>query len=132
MKNATKGTIIKASALVLDVAAPLAATCSQFPFWVEKSSAATVSGLFIVFAILSAIPFIKQIKDYFKSPSAWSLWLVLAAVTLAVRHVIEQMTLIALVGAAANLAGAALHKWGEQVAEKPDKIVEIITEEERT
>lgn len=121
MRNVTKGKVIKTSALVLDVAAPLAATLSQFPIWVEHSSAATVSGCFVVFALLSAIPLIRAIKQYLKSPAAWLLWAVITAFVLALRVIIDQMAIICLVGLIANLCGAGLHKIGTIVEAKPDK-----------
>ena len=47
---------LKALALAIDVGGPLVATMTQFPLWIERSAEATVSGLFVVFAILSAVP----------------------------------------------------------------------------
>ena len=128
MKNTTKGKICKITALTVDVAAPLAATISQFPIWVDKSSAATISGLFLVFAFLSAIPFMKQIKAYLKSPSAWSMWCIILVLFVALRNIIDQMLIVCLVGLIANACGAGLHKAGEYIEKKPDKI----TEEEDT
>lgn len=113
MKRTTKGKIIKVSALVLDVGAPLAATISQFPIWVEKSAGATISGLFVLFAFLSAIPFLKQIKTYFKSPSAWVMWLIIFGALFALRAIVDEMVLICAVGAIANGFGAGLYKIGE-------------------
>lgn len=121
MRNVTKGKVIKTSALVLDVAAPLAATLSQFPFWVQKSSAATVSGCFVVFALLSAIPLIRVFKEYLKSPAAWLIWTFLTVFVLALRVIIDQMAIICVVGLVANLCGAGLHKIGVYVEAKPDK-----------
>lgn len=122
MRNVTKAKVIKTSALVLDVAAPLAATLSQFPIWVERSSAATVSGCFVVFALLSAIPLIRVIKEYLKSPAAWLIWTFMTVFVLALRVIIDQMAIICLVGLIANLCGAGLHKIGNYVEAKPDKI----------
>lgn len=121
MRNATKGKIIKTTALVVDVAAPLAATLSQFPVWVDKSSTATVSGLFVVFALLSAIPLIRVIKQYLKSPAAWLVWTVITVFVIALRNIIDQMFIICLVGLVANLLGAGLHKIAEKVESLPDK-----------
>lgn len=120
MKNVNKGKALKISAVALDVAAPLAATISQFPIWVDKSSAATVSGLFLVFAFLSAIPFMKQIKAYLKSPSAWSMWCIFLVMFIALRNIIDQIVIIAFVGLIANCGGAGLYKWGESIEQKPD------------
>lgn len=122
MRNVTKAKVIKTSALVLDVAAPLAATLSQFPIWVERSSAATVSGCFVVFALLSAIPLFRVVKEYLKSPAAWLIWTFMTVFVLALRVIIDQMAIICLVGLIANLCGAGLHKIGNYVEAKPDKI----------
>ncbi len=122
MRNVTKAKVIKTSALVLDVAAPLAATLSQFPIWVERSSAATVSGCFVVFALLSAIPLMRVIKEYLKSPAAWLVWTFMTVFVLALRVIIDQMAIICLVGLMANLCGAGLHKIGNYVEAKPYKV----------
>lgn len=113
MKRTTKGKIFKISALVLDVGAPLAATVSQFPVWVDRSAGATISGLFVLFALLSAIPFFKQIKAYFKSPSVWVMWCIILVALVALRAIIDEMIVICLIGAAANVIGAGLYKLGD-------------------
>lgn len=113
MQRATIGKIFKISALVLDVGAPLAATISQFPVWVDRSAGATVSGLFVLFAFLSAIPFLKQIKAYFKSPSAWVMWCIIFVLLVALRAIIDEILVICAIGALANVIGAGLHKIGD-------------------
>ena len=113
MKRTTKGKIFKISALVLDVGAPFAATVLQFPVWVDRSADATVSGLFVLFALLSAIPFFKQIKAYFKSPSVWVMWCIILVALVALRAIIDEMIVICLIGAAANVIGAGLYKLGD-------------------
>ena len=85
MTNRTKGNILKAIAVTIDVSVPLAATLTQFPLWVEKSSEATMSGLFLIFAFISCLPFIKQIKAYFRSPSVWVVWTVLLVLFVCLR-----------------------------------------------
>lgn len=114
MKRTTKGKIFKISALVLDVGAPLAATVSQFPVWVDRSAGATVSGLFVLFALLSAIPFFKQIKAYFKSPSVWVMWCIIFVALIALRAIIDEMLVICAIGALANVIGAGLYKLGDK------------------
>lgn len=114
MQRTTKGKILKISALVLDVGAPLAATISQFPVWVDRSAGATVSGLFVLFAFLSAIPFIRQIKAYFKSPSVWGMWCIIFVVLIALRAIIDEMIVICAIGALANIIGEWLYKLGDK------------------
>ena len=118
MTTKTKGTILKVSAITLDVGAPLAATLSQFPIWVERSSSATVSGLFLLFAFLSAIPFWRQLKSWLKSPSAPILWIALVIFFVALRNIVDEMLLVCIVGAISNIIGAGLYKIGNVLTVK--------------
>lgn len=118
MTCATKGKIIKASAVALDVLVPFIVTLTQFPVWIEKSSEATISGIFIVFAFLSCIPFIKQIKKYMKSPSVWVMWVILFILLTCLQAIISEMVIVCFFGAIANTAGAGLYKIGSIVENK--------------
>ena len=121
MRNATKGKIIKGSAVCLDVAAPLIATFTQFPLWVEQSSESTVSGLCLVFVFLSCLPFVKQIKAYFKSPSVWVVWIVLWTLLILLRNIINEMIMVCFVGMLANIVGTGIYKIGKILEDKPDQ-----------
>ena len=121
MKNDTKGRIIKGGALCIDVGVPLAATISQFPVWVEQSAEATMSGLFLVFALLSCLPFLRQIREYFKSPSAWVCWTLLLVLLVALNNIIDQMIVVCFAGTVANIIGAGIYHYGTFVGNKPDK-----------
>ncbi len=118
MSGKTKGTIFKSLAIVIDVGAPLATTFSLFPLWVEKSSEATVSGLFLVFAFLSALPFIKQLKAYFKSPSSWVVWTVIFVLLVPIRNIVDEMLMVSLVGALSNMIGAVIYKIGSKFSQE--------------
>ena len=120
MKNTTKGKVIKGAALTVDVAAPLVATICQFPVWVEKSSSATISGVFLVFAFLSCLPFLNQIKTWLKSPSVPVLWCVFLVLFTLLRNIIDQMWIICLVGVISNSVGSIVYKVGNTVGQKPD------------
>jgi hypothetical protein len=112
MTKAALGKIVKGSAIGLDVGGPLIATLTQFPIWVEKSSEATVSGLFLLFALLSAIPLAKQIKEFIKSPSVWVLWIVLFAFFIMLRNIIDEMVIVCFVGMLSNIVGTGIYKVG--------------------
>ena len=128
MKNATRGKIIKGCAVGLDVAVPAITAMTQFPVWVEKSSEATVSGLFLFFAVLSCIPFINQIKQFMKSPSVPVLWIVLLVAFVAIRNIIDEAIVICFFGAIANIIGAGIYKIGDVVGKRED--VKKVQEEE--
>ena len=120
MTNRTKGNIIKASAVAIDVVTPLIATLTQFPVWVEKSSKATVSGLVLVFAFLSCLPFIKQIKEYFKSPSIVIVWSVGLVLLVCLNNIINEMIVVCFAGLVSNAIGTGIYKVGNIIHDKED------------
>lgn len=63
-------------------------------------------GLICAVRALSAIPFFKQIKAYFKSPSVWVMWCIILVALVALRAIIDEIIVICLIGAAANVIGA--------------------------
>ena len=118
MTNKVKGKLIKGGALTLDVGVPLAVTLSYFPLWVEKSAETTVSGIAVVFALLSLIPALRVLKKRMASPAAWMVWSLLAVALIALNKIIDQAVVIAVFGAAANGAGAVIYKVGDRVEKK--------------
>ena len=125
MKNKTKGMLLKGIALGIDVGAPLIATLTQFPIWIMKSAEATMSGLCLVFVLLSCLPFLKQLKEYFKSPSSWLVFTVLFFLFVILRNIIEQMLVVSFVGMVANIIGAGIYTLGRSIGEKEDRQREI-------
>ena len=107
-----KGKILKVLALAIDVGVPLAVTLTQFPLWISRSASATISGISILFILLSTIPFYRQIKQYFKSPSAWVMWGMLFLILFALSEIINEMVLICFFGFIANVIGAVIYKIG--------------------
>lgn len=120
MKNSTKGNIIKTSAVVLDVAVPFIATLTQFPIWVERSSDATVSGMFLMLAFFSVLPFLKQIKEYFKSPSILVVWIILLVAFISLRNIVDEMIVVCFAGTVANAIGTGIYKFGTWLGERGD------------
>ena len=120
MTKATQGKIVKGAAVALDVGAPLIATISQFPAWVDESPEATVSGLFLMLAFLSVIPFFKQIKSYFKSPAIWVVWSLIFVVLLVLRNILDGMIIVCFVGMIANILGAGIYNLGKYIGGEVD------------
>lgn len=121
MTNATKGKLIRYAATALCVGVPLAATLTQFPIWVYKSAEATVSGMFLLMSFFSALPFIKQIKEYFKSPASWVLWSVLLVTLVLLRNIIDEVIIVCMAGAPANIVGMFIYKIGRHIEDKDKK-----------
>lgn len=121
MKNRTKATIFKGSALALDVGAPLIATLMQFPLWIEQSAEATMSGLCLMFILISCLPFIKQIKELFKSPSSWLMFTIMFVIFTMLRNIIDQIVVVSFVGMVANILGAGIYNIGKRFDEREEK-----------
>ena len=109
-----KSRIVKYSAIGLDVVAPLIATLTQFPIWVDRSAEATVSGLFLVFALLSAVPLFKSFKRLLRSPSSPLMWGLMFAFLYALRAIVDEMIFISFVGLVSNLIGWGMYKYGQR------------------
>lgn len=109
-----KRRLLKDTALLIDVGAPLAATMNYFPIWIERSAESTVSGLFLFFAILCAIPLLRYFKRFIKSPSAPVMWGLLFAIFLALRSILDEMVVISFVGFVANIIGLVLFKYADR------------------
>lgn len=120
MRNATKGKILKASALAIDVGVPLAVTLTQFPLWIQRDTYSSVSGMFVVFALVCFIPFIRQIKAFFQNPSAPILWAVFLAIFAFLKAIVDEIVWICLFVTVSNIIGTVLYKIGESIGNKED------------
>ena len=121
MTRRTKGTLIKYAALGLDVGAPFIATATQFPVMVERSAGSTMSGLFVMFALLSAIPLIKQFGEKMRTPSIPLAWCICLAAFLALRSIIDEMVIVAAAGAVSNFIGGAMYKYGQHLTDEKEE-----------
>ena len=121
MSNKTKGTVLKISALAIDILVPLCATLSQFPLWVSRSAGATMSGITLVLILLSVIPLLRYIKRVFSSPSAWLMWTLSFIFFSALDSIIAELKIICFFGMIANLLGAFLYNLGKRFSTSEDK-----------
>ena len=118
MKKSAKRLLIKTSALGLDVGAPLIATALQFPAMVERSAESTVSGMFVMFALISAIPMFKFFGGKMKTPSVPIIWAVCCGALIALRSIIDEMIIICAVGTVSNVVGAVMYKVGDSLTDE--------------
>lgn len=120
MKNTTKGKIMRySSVIILDVGAPLAVTFYYFPVWVERSAGATVSGIFLVLALLCIIPLMLSVKRKIKTPAVWVMWTIVFVLLWGLNQIIAELLAVAGVGAVSNILGSILYKTGEYIENKP-------------
>ena len=109
LKPATRK-LMKVSAMVINVLPPVVAALMCFPIWLEQGSTKTVSGICLIVSALCILPFIRQIKEYFKSPSVIVLWLVIAIAMTLMRNIINEMMIVSYVALISNCIGALVYK----------------------
>ena len=124
MTNKSKGLIMYYTGLVLSILAPFIATLTQFPVWTEQVDPKQVSAMFIVMAVVCAVPLLNHFKQALKSPSAIAVWVFLFLITWGMKQIVNQIMIIALVGLIANIIGAILCGVGNKVKKMPDPIDE--------
>ena len=117
MTNKAKYIILTCVALLISVVPPLIVTAMQFPIWIKNSSEATVSGFAVVLIFFSCLPFYKAIINYFKSPSAPVVWIVICVFMYLMKSIAEQMFLVSCVGAISNLVGMICFRWRNKYKE---------------
>lgn len=118
MSNKLKGRILKMTALTIDILAPLVATISQFPVWIENSAEATVSGVVLILAFFCCIPFLKHITAFMKSPSIPIVWMVIFVLLTLLNNIIDQMIVVCFVGLISNTFGTLIYKIGDNISGK--------------
>lgn len=122
MTNKSKGLIMYYTGLVLSILAPFIATLTQFPVWTKEVDPKQVSAMFVVMAVVCAVPLLNHFKQALKSPSAIAVWVFLFLVTWGMSQIIKQVMIISLVGMIANIIGAILCGIGNKLKLKPDPI----------
>lgn len=120
MTNATKKKVLQWGAIAIDVGIPMAATLSQFPIWVDRSVASTISGLCLFLVALSCIPFYRQIKEYMKSPSAPVLWSILFVLFAILENIASEIKIVCFFGALANYLGTAIFRLAENIGNREE------------
>ena len=104
MTDRSKYNIFTVLAVGFCVLPPLITTLCQFPVWVE-SPKMVVSGICVLFIFFSCLPFIRQIKKFFKSPSATVLWIIVFAALMVLKSIINQMLYVTAAGLIGNCIG---------------------------
>ena len=118
MTSRTKSIILRIIAVLLCVLPPLAVTLAYFPLWVERSTAATLSGSALVLMLLCLVPLMRQISKGIKTPAMWMIWLFLFLLFFALKAIVDELEVITFVGFVSNSIGAVLYKWGELMHKK--------------
>ena len=110
MRHSFKGIMLNSLGLTVCIVPVAIATLSYFPIWQTRGTGELVSGFYVFLLILCIYPLIKAIKHFIKSPSVFSVWLLLFILFLLLENIAHEMTVISFVGALSNLIGGIIFR----------------------
>lgn len=118
MKTSHKIFALHALGLIVCVLPPVIATLEYFPLWFQRSETAFSAFSAILIAIC-CLPFIKQIKAYFKgTPASWVIWLVIYLVVALFSKLAEGVETVAFIGTISNLCGGCIFRIEKHLKQK--------------
>lgn len=106
MTRSPKALILKLFALALSTLPVAIATLSYFPIWKSRGVSALLSGFTVFLLLICFYPLIKVIKRFFKSPSVFTIWLLLFILFSVVDSIAYEITVISFVGMISNFLGS--------------------------
>lgn len=115
MTAKTKATVLTVSGYGISAAAPLIATATQFPVFVQKGTGATVSGAFILVAIICALPMLwyvhrlkAQNRTIPKPSTPLMIWGIILVASLALYQIIDELIIISASGVGGVVASKVM------------------------
>ncbi len=109
MKNdlLTRG-VINALGLCVCILPPSLAVLSYFPLWISRDEKSAVSGIVLVLLAIAAIPLFKYIREWLRSPSAPTVWLILFLIFFVLSSIADEMVVICFIGFVSNIIGGLI------------------------
>jgi len=93
---------------------PLLAVISYFPIWGERGASHVISGISLIFIVISFLPIYKIIKKKLESPSVHTVWLAVFVCFFLLARIAEEIKVISFVGFISNTVGALFFKLAER------------------
>lgn len=104
--------------LIVCVLPPVITTLEYFPLWFKQTETA-VSAFSAILILLCCLPFIKQIKAYFKgTPASWVIWLVIYVLVAVFSNLAKGVETVAFIGLLSNLIGGAIFRIEKHLKHK--------------
>lgn len=110
MKCSSKILLAKLSAIIICTVPVTVVTLNYFPVWKNRGSGALLSGFTVFLLIICLYPTVKALRRYLKSPSVFTIWLLLFAIFMVVKSIAYEMCVISFVGMISNLIGSIIFK----------------------
>lgn len=104
--------------LAVCVTPPIIATLEFFPLWFKQTETA-ISAFSAILILLCCLPFIKQIKAYFKgTPASWVIWLVIYVIVTVFSKLAEGIEAVSFIGVLSNLLGGCIFRIEKHLKRK--------------
>ena len=118
MQANKKSVVFHILGMLFCILPPVFATLEHFPIWASKGGEVMVSALTVILLLICAIPLKRHIAKFFKSPSAWVIWLLIYVLFSLLGKISDDIVAIALVAFPFNFLGALLFKLSERYKKK--------------
>lgn len=121
MKMSHKISALHKLGLIVCVVPPIITTLEHFPLWFQRSDTA-ISAISAIFLLLCCIPFMKQIKAYFKgTPASWAVWLAIYVPVAVFNKLADGVEAVAFIGVLSNLLGGCIFRIEKHLKHKEHK-----------
>lgn len=92
---------------------PLIVTVIKYPLW-SANKGATLSVVSVILIVLCCIPFKKYLKEVWKNPSAWQMWLFIFLADIILENIAQMTKIISLVGFISSIIGAVMFQLSKR------------------
>lgn len=110
MSGTTRIFLARLSAIIICTVPVAIVTLNYFPVWKSRGNGALLSGFTVLLLVLCFYPTVKALKRYLRSPSVFTVWLLLFLAFMIVKSIAYEMCVISFVGMLSNLIGAIIFK----------------------
>ena len=114
----SKATALSVCGYALCILPPAAAVLEHFPVWLAADERSAFSAIGMCLLALCCLPFLRALKAWLRTPSAWRMWLCLFLVLWLGRPLAEGLLAVSFFGVLGSIAGAVLLKMGRAEAER--------------
>lgn len=105
--------LFKVLGFLFCIVPPLVVTVIKYPLW-SASKGATLSVVSVILIVLCCIPFKKYLKEVWKNPSAWQMWLFIFIADIILENIAQMTKTISLVGLISSIVGAIMFQLSKR------------------
>lgn len=113
LSDKQKHYLFKILGFLFCIVPPLVVTVIKYPLW-SASKGATLSVVSVILIVLCCIPFKKYLKEVWKNPSAWQMWLFIFLADIILENIAQMTKIISLVGFISSIIGSIMFQLSKR------------------